>query len=307
VQEEEPIIDYRSALMAAVLSLSLHVLLVWLLPPTFKQVVLLIPTARPVEVLVKPIPIPEHRLPPKLRYAETSSIANKAAPLETPLVSSRNQTAAQPVPEVTPQTSVLPKMTGESDNIHLVQAMPRPVDFSEANPSAGQPGTASASVGPLPGKMVEPVTAPKPQPEGPNPTPVNPERPKATVVTGTTGLLLRNAIGANRAGSLAISARFSNYGDYMQRMMEAIQSSWWSIIERSRFATVSRGVVVVRFTLRRDGTVVNAEILESDVPVVMALACKDSVMAPAPYDPWRPDMVALFGDSDEVTIRFLYY
>jgi outer membrane biosynthesis protein TonB len=306
VQEEESIIDYRAALMAAVLSLSLHLLLLWLLPPTFKNVILLIPRARPVEVLVKPIPVPEHRLPPKLRYAETSSSANKVAPDETPLVSSRNQTAAQPVPEVNPQTSVLPKMNGDSDNIHIVQAMPRPVDYSEANPSVGQPGTSSAAVGPLPGKMPDPVV-PKPQAEN-NPTPpANPDRPKATVVTGTTGLLLRNAVGVNRAGSLAVSARFSNYGDYMQRMMEAIQSSWWSIVERSRFATVSRGSVVVRFTLRRDGTVVDAEILESDVPLVMALACKDSVMAPAPYDAWRPDMVALFGDSDVVTIHFHYY
>jgi hypothetical protein len=38
----------------------------------------------------------------------------------------------------------------------------------------------------------------------------------------------------------------------------------------------------------------------------MSLACKDAVMAPAPYDVWRADMVAMFGESDIVTINFYY-
>lgn len=39
---------------------------------------------------------------------------------------------------------------------------------------------------------------------------------------------------------------------------------------------------------------------------MMTLACKDAVMAPAPYDIWRADMVAMYGESDTVTINFIY-
>ena len=120
------------------------------------------------------------------------------------------------------------------------------------------------------------------------------------------GILLKNNVGVNRAGAIAVDAKFSNYGDYSQRMMEAIQSSWWALIDRARFESVSRGSVVVRFNLCRDGSVVNAEILHSDVAQVMALACKDAVMAPAPFDHWREDMVALFGNEQTVTITFHY-
>jgi hypothetical protein len=135
----------------------------------------------------------------------------------------------------------------------------------------------------------------------------SPARPRATIPSGTTGILLKNNVGVNRAGAIAVDARFSNYGDYSQRMMEAIQSSWWALVERGRFESVSRGSVVVRFNLCRDGSVVAAEILFSDVPQVMALACKDSVMAPAPFDIWREDMVALFGnEQNTVTITFHY-
>ena len=162
--------------------------------------------------------------------------------------------------------------------------------------------------------MSAPVKAAPPPGPGksaakPAPAPVaaNPERPRASTPSGTYGLLLRRPVGVSRAGSIAIDARFSNYGDYTQRMMEAIQSSWWSIIERSRFEGVARGSVVVRFRLHRDGTVTDTQILGTEVTRVMSLACKDAVMAPAPYDIWRADMVAMYGESDTVTINFHYY
>lgn len=281
-------------------SLGLHLLLLWALPDTFHKVVVVV---RPVEVLTAPVKIDEARLPPKLRFAETNPAANQAIPKVAPFTSSRNQTAAQPVPEKMPTHSPLPKSAGTSEEIRLAQGKPRSIDQSQASPAV-QPSVSMApptktAPPPGPGK-----SAPKPSPA---PVSANPERPRASAPSGTTGLLLRRPVGVNRAGSLAIDARFSNYGDYTQRMMEAIQSSWWSIIERSRFEGVSRGRVTVRFRLHRDGTVTDAQVLGTEVTRVMTLACKDAVMAPAPYDIWRADMVAMYGESDTVTINFHYY
>ena len=296
----EESIDLRSAAIAVVVSLGLHLLLLWALPDTFHKVVLLV---RPVEVLMAPVKIDEARLPPKLRFAETNPVANQAVPKTAPFTSSRNQTAAQPVPEKIPTHSPLPKSAGTSEQIRLAQGKPRSIDQSEAQPisqpSVSMAAPVKAAPPPGPGK-----SAPK---ASPAPVAANSDRPRASVPSGTTGLLLRRPVGVSRAGSIAIDARFSNYGDYTQRMMEAIQSSWWSIIERSRFESVSRGGVVVRFRLHRDGTVTNTEILGTEVTRVMTLACKDAVMAPAPYDIWRADMVAMYGESDTVTINFHYY
>jgi hypothetical protein len=55
-----------------------------------------------------------------------------------------------------------------------------------------------------------------------------------------------------------------------------------------------------------DGSVTDATILYEDVPRLMALACKDAVQSPAPFDVWRADMVALFGESDVITFTFQY-
>ena len=301
MRPDDPI-DLRAAAFAAVASLGLHLLLLWLLPDTFRQVVAIV---RPVEVLTAPVKIDEARLPPKLRFAETNPLANQAVPKTAPFTSARNQTAAQPVPEKMPSNSALPKSAGTSPEIRLIQAKPRSIDQSQAQPT---PAPAISMAGPKsapppgPGKA-----AARPAPKAaPAPTPVDPERPRASIPSGTAGLLLRNSVGVNRAGAVAIDARFSQYGDYTQRMLEAIQSSWWSIIERSQFEGVQRGRVTVRFRLHRDGTVTDTTILSNEVTRVMSLACKDAVMAPAPYDIWRADMVALYGESDIVTINFYY-
>jgi outer membrane biosynthesis protein TonB len=301
VRPDDPI-DLRAAAFAAVASLGLHLLLLWLLPDTFRQVVAIV---RPIEVLTAPVKIDEARLPPKLRFAETNPVANQAVPKTAPFTSSRNQTAAQPVPEKMPSNSALPKSAGTSPEIRLAQGKPRSIDQSQAQPT---PAPAISMAGPKsapppgPGKA-----AARPVPKAaPAPTPTDPDRPRASIPSGTAGLLLRNSVGVNRAGAVAIDARFSQYGDYTQRMLEAIQSSWWSIIERSQFEGVNRGRVTVRFRLHRDGTVTDATILSNEVTRVMSLACKDAVMAPAPYDAWRADMVALYGESDIVTINFYY-
>ena len=296
----EESIDLPSATIAVVVSLGLHVLLFLLLPDTFQKVVVLV---QPVEVLTAPVKIDEARLPPKLRFAETNPAANQAVPKAAPFTSSRNQTAAQPVPEKKPTNSALPKSAGTSEQIRLAQGKPRSIDQSEsapvAQPSVSMSAPVKAAPPPGPGK-----SAAKPSPA---PVAANPDRPRASTPSGTYGLLLRRPVGVSRAGSVAIDARFSNYGDYTQRMMEAIQSSWWSIIERSRFEGVARGSVVVRFRLHRDGTVTDTQILGTEVTRVMSIACKDAVMAPAPYDIWRADMVAMYGESDTVTINFHYY
>ena len=298
----EESIDQRSAAIAVAVSLGLHLLLLWVLPDTFHKVVAFV---RPVEVLTAPVKIDEARLPPKLRFIETNPLANQAVPKTTPFTSARNQTAAQPVPEKMPTNSPLPKSEGKSEQLRIAQGKPRSIDQSEAapatQPSVSMAAPVKAAPPPGPGK-----SAAQPSP-APAPVAANPDRPRASVPSGTYGLLLRRPVGVNRAGSIAVDARFSNYGDYTQRMMEAIQSSWWSIIERSRFEGVSRGNVIVRFRLHRDGTVTDAQVLGTEVTRVMTLACKDAVMAPAPYDIWRADMVAMYGESDTVTINFIYH
>jgi outer membrane biosynthesis protein TonB len=219
--------------------------------------------------------VPENRLPPSMRLAEVNVQANRTIPDKTDFIAAKNQSAAQPVPEKIKTNSSLPKSLGDSpDAIKVSQGRPRSVEESDLTDVSSEAEKLSTG---LQGKSPQKSSSEPKKTSQHNSTPV---RPRATIPSGTTGILLKNNIGVNRAGAIAVDAKFSNYGDYSQRMMEAIQSSWWALIERARFESVSRGSVVIRFNLCRDGSVINAEILHSDVPQVMALACKDAVMAP---------------------------
>ena len=284
--------------IAFAITVILHLALWLVIPPVFTQRLI---TLHPVEVQVAPVVVPENRLPPSMRLAEVNVQANRIVPDKSDYMAAKNQSAAQPIPEKTKTTSSLPRSAGErTDAIKVSQGKPRAIeesDLSDASQSAGTP-TVGLN-GNLPKKILAEAKK-STQSESIS------ERPRATIPSGTMGILLKNNVGVNRAGAIAVDAKFSNYGDYSQRMMEAIQSSWWALIDRARFESVSRGSVVIRFILCRDGSVVNAEILRTDVPQVMALACKDAVMAPAPFDHWREDMVALFGNEQTVTITFHY-
>jgi hypothetical protein len=300
-------IDYRAVTLAVLVSLGLHLGLLWLIPPSFQQK--FSRYQQPVEVMTTPIKVEEARLPPSMRFAQANSAANQAVPKQTPFFAAQNQTAAQPVPEKSPTKSPLPKSDGKSKQIVVAKALPRVNDEVLQPPApalpptvAMAPKTAGSAVGPKEGVD----TKAKPTPDEP-PIPANPNRPRAMVPSGLSGMLLKNPVGVGRVGAISIDCRFSNYGDYTQRMLEAIQTAWWSTIRRSRFESIEGGSALVRFRLHRDGTVTDAAILRSNVPRIMALACKDAVMAPAPYDIWRADMVAQFGESDIVTINFLYY
>lgn len=278
--------DPGPALTALVLSVGLHVAAyAWLAHPlTFPA------PARPAAVARSSADLPAAKLPASMRLAEPSPQGNREAPAETPLVAARNQVAAQPSPRPG-SVSPLPRSEGESaDALRLAQAVPRPPQPEVAPPPApvAEAGTP---------RVAAPVTSPRR---------INPLLAPPSQAAGTSGLLLRNPVDVGRAGALALDARFSAYGDYAQRMLEAVQASWWGILSRTRLDDFAAGTVVIRFRLARDGTVPEAEIVSSTVPMLAALACKDAVQLPAPYDAWRPEMVALLGDEETVTLTFHY-
>ncbi|MEY4272582.1 MAG: hypothetical protein RL250_1448 [Verrucomicrobiota bacterium] len=292
--------DLKVMAIAALASVLLHLLLVALMPARFQVATLRL--SRPLVVQRVDAAVPDNRLAPSLRVIETNAQANREVPVNpTPFVAARNQRAAQPVPEKAPTKSSLPASKGEdAAALRVSQGKPKNQDQAAEAPAEGQAGTASAAAGLMP--KAGPVAPPSAQ------VPRDPDRPKAGLApAGTTGLLLRNNTGVNRVGTVAVDARFSNYGDYAQRMMEAIQSTWWDILYRARMENYTRGVVVVRFRLHRDGTVTHLEVLETGVGALPSYACKDAISACAPFDAWRPDMVAMFGEEDVVTIRFHYY
>jgi len=282
-------------LLAVAATVVLHAVLgIWLSEP--HRFSLRLPMVAP-KVSVTAAPVDPAKLPVSMRVAETTSQGNREVPDSATHVAARNQRAAQPVPEKVPTRSALPMSEGESaDSLRVTQAVPRKVEEVVDAPAKAEAGTPSVAVHPTP-------AAPSPQPRPPA---TKAATPRVSLPSGTSGLLLRNPVGVNRAGAVSLDARFSSYGDYSQRMLEAIQGSWWGLIDRTNLADFSSGYVIVRFRIHRDGTITDAEVVATTVPSLAALVCKDAILLPAPYDMWRADMVAMLGEDETVTITFHY-
>lgn len=129
-------------------------------------------------------------------------------------------------------------------------------------------------------------------------------RPRIAPPAGLRLLTMKSNTATNEIGSVALDAKFSEFGDYTQRMLEAIQSAWYLACERS--SVRSAGKVVVSFTLCADGTLKGSKVLFSSASELAAYACRDAVESRAPYEPWGAEMVGMFGEEQTTTISFHY-
>ncbi|MGF0068373.1 hypothetical protein [Candidatus Spyradosoma sp. SGI.093] len=129
-------------------------------------------------------------------------------------------------------------------------------------------------------------------------------RPRVAPPAGLRLLTMKSNTATNEIGAVSLDAKFSEFGDYTQRMLEAIQAAWYLACERS--SVRARGTVVVRFTLCADGTLKGSEVVHSSAPELAAYACRDAVESRAPYEPWGAEMTEMFGEEQTTTISFHY-
>lgn len=147
------------------------------------------------------------------------------------------------------------------------------------------------------------VTAPAQNAEGrPSPLP----RPRI-VPKVAPGPLRETPGGVSRAGAIAIDANFSEYGDYLQRMFDAISLHWNNLNEDAiRSYAEMRSKVVVEFFIRSDGTIYNLRILNSNADRLRTLFCEEAIRARAPFGEWTKDMKTALGTEQPIRITFFY-
>ena len=322
----------RRASAAVALTLLLHGAVYEAAPETLEMLARSVVPAEPValapsEELEK---IPDELLPEEFRRRPQFVPVNPNAPVATPSdtanFSAADQRAAQeePDPESTERT---PTNDGELADSRAVaeDALPRELlppelrvpapavrpgaDSSPAETEKGEtaeraPGADVAVSGA--GTLAKGKDAPAAETPGENARPDPSPRPRILPPPGLKSITMRSSTAVKEFGVCSLDAKFSEYGDYTQRMLEAIQAAWYVAIQRSTIVQPN-AVVVVKFTLNSDGTLDDARIVYSNASEPAAYACLDAVQSRAPFEPWRPDMVALVGaEKDETTISFHY-
>ncbi len=139
---------------------------------------------------------------------------------------------------------------------------------------------------------------------------IDPKRPRPQPKlekNARPAIFAENKIGTKNIGPVAFDAKWSNYGQYLQQLIETVQVQWERILTQSRVYPTSGTMVVVKFILNKKGEVARiVDVGPEAAPEQAAQSCVSAITARAPYGDWTDDMVGVLGDSQELTFSFYY-
>ena len=138
------------------------------------------------------------------------------------------------------------------------------------------------------------------QPQLPRPRP----RLSPDVLPGPT---MRSMSGVPGLGMIAIEAKFSDFGDYIQRMYEAIGYQWLLLANQTRRASAQiSSRVVLEFVIFKEGKIEDLRVVHSTAGQTATVICKDAVQSRSPFGLWTEEMVQTLGDEQTIRITFIY-
>jgi hypothetical protein len=115
-----------------------------------------------------------------------------------------------------------------------------------------------------------------------------------------------NPLGTQNIGPIAYNAKWSEYGAYLQKLIETVQIQWERIIVQSHVYPPQGTMVRVTFVLNDKGEITDIAAAESDAPLQAKKSCVSAITARSPYGRWSEDMVAVLGKEQELTFSFYY-
>lgn len=119
-------------------------------------------------------------------------------------------------------------------------------------------------------------------------------------------ILAERLAGTTSIGSMAVDAKWSNYGAYLRRMTESVQIQWELLIVESKVSVESGSVVTVKFILDSQGKIARILKVDSTTSDTASRACMSAIADRSPYGEWTEDMKAVLGEQQEMTFSFYY-
>ncbi len=133
-------------------------------------------------------------------------------------------------------------------------------------------------------------------------------RPRPTLsMKIPAGPLAENRTHASNRGIVACDSRFSEFGAYQQRMIEAISRQWNLLGSKYDLTTAIGSMVIIEFYLNTMGELSKFNIIHTTSTNTGTGLCEQSILTTAPYGEWTQEMVNTFGGQDQsVRITFHY-
>jgi TonB family protein len=128
----------------------------------------------------------------------------------------------------------------------------------------------------------------------------------ASLGGGQDGPDLKGAAGGEKGfaqdGPLSFESSWFDWGDYAEGMVSRIRVNWYSNMPHL-IQTGLKGVVTIRFTIHRDGSITDVTILQSSGVPPYDFAAKKGIELSSPLNPLPKNFP---NDSERVTAMFYY-
>jgi hypothetical protein len=137
----------------------------------------------------------------------------------------------------------------------------------------------------------------------------NRPRPRPQIVQtikARPAVLTENKFGTKNIGPTAVDARWSNYGSYLQRMIDTVQIQWERILVEWNALPASGSTVTVKFIMDDEGRIAQIVNVDTTANETSSRACVSAITDRAPYGAWTDDMKAVLGTKQEMTFTFYY-
>lgn len=133
------------------------------------------------------------------------------------------------------------------------------------------------------------------------------ERPRLSSASlNRTTILTNRAPGVANIGIHGIDARWSEYGEYLQELQEIVQAQWYKILGESRVSPPRGSHVVVKFKINSKGEVEIVGTEDAGAGKQGVFSCQNAITYPMPYRKWTEQMIAVLGESQEMTFSFYH-
>lgn len=119
-------------------------------------------------------------------------------------------------------------------------------------------------------------------------------------------ILSNRVTGVSNMGILGMDARWSEYGEYLQQVIEIVQAKWYGILGESQVAPPRGSHVAVTFKINAKGETQIVKVEDTDSGRQGVFSCQNAITYPQPYRKWTDQMIAVLGDSQELTFVFYY-
>ncbi|RXK56114.1 hypothetical protein ESB00_09645 [Oleiharenicola lentus] len=129
-------------------------------------------------------------------------------------------------------------------------------------------------------------------------------RPRLTAPRTT--ILTNRAAGVANIGITGIDARWSEYGEYLQELIEIIQASWYRILDESRVSPPRGSMVAVTFKINAQGETDIVKVEDEGAGKQGVFSCQNAIQARQPYRKWTEQMIAMMGEEQTLTFRFYH-